>query len=45
MSNSSPEFSDLSKIEEELLVAKLQATRKVISHAGEKGRALENEAR
>ncbi len=43
MSNTAPEFSDLSKIEEELLVAKLQATRKAISHAGEKGRALENE--
>lgn len=42
MSNPGSEFSDLSKIEEELLVAKLQATRKAISHAGEKGRALEN---
>lgn len=43
MTNSGPEFSDLSHIEEELLVAKLQATRKAISHAGEKGRALEQE--
>jgi hypothetical protein len=43
MSRSTPEFSDLSKIEEELLVAKLHAARKAISHAGEKGRALESE--
>jgi hypothetical protein len=39
----SPEFAELNKIEEELLVAKLQAARKAIVHAGEKGRALEHE--
>jgi hypothetical protein len=37
----SPDFVELSKIEEQLLVAKLDATRKSISHAGEKGRTLE----
>jgi hypothetical protein len=41
----SPQFAELNKIEEELLVAKLQATRKAIFHAGEKGRALEYEVR
>lgn len=43
MNTSPPEFNDLSKIEEDFLIAKLQATRKAISHAGEKGRSLENE--
>jgi hypothetical protein len=37
----SPDFATLSRIEESLLVAKLEATRLSISHAGEKGRALE----
>jgi hypothetical protein len=37
----SPDFVSLARIEEDLLVAKLEATRKAISHAGEKGRALE----
>jgi hypothetical protein len=41
----SPKFAELNKIEEELLVAKLEATRKSIFHAGEKGRALEFEVR
>jgi hypothetical protein len=41
----SPQFSELNKIEEELLVAKLQAARASILHAGEKGRALEYEVR
>src|SRR5262245_60722705 len=39
----SPDFLDLSKIEEELLQSKLDAVRKTISHAGEKGRSLESE--
>jgi hypothetical protein len=38
----SPDFAALSRIEENLLVAKLEATRLSISHAGEKGRALEH---
>ena len=41
----SPQFAELNKIEEELLVAKLQAARMAIVHAGEKGRALEHEVR
>jgi hypothetical protein len=41
--NSSPEFSELSRIEEELLAAKLRAARKAITHSGEKGRSLESE--
>lgn len=45
MAEISPQFADLNKIEEELLVAKLQAARKAIVHAGEKGRALEYEVR
>ena len=45
MTEKSPQFAELNKIEEELLVAKLQATRKAIFHAGEKGRALEYEVR
>lgn len=43
MENNSPEFGELSLIEEELLAAKLRAVRKSITHAGEKGRALEAE--
>lgn len=43
MKDSSPDFSALSKIEEELLVSRLDAARKAISHAGEKGRSLEAE--
>jgi hypothetical protein len=38
-----PDFLALSKIEEELLVSKLDAARKAISHASEKGRSLEAE--
>jgi hypothetical protein len=38
-----PNFSALSKIEEDLLVSRLDAARKAISHAGEKGRSLEAE--
>ena len=38
-----PDFLALSKIEEGLLVSKLDAARKAISHAGEKGRSLEAE--
>ena len=38
-----PDFLALSKIEEELLLSKLEAVRKAISHAGEKGRSLESE--
>jgi hypothetical protein len=40
--NNAPNFSDLNAIEERLLVAKLEAVRAAIVHAGEKGRALEN---
>jgi Domain of unknown function (DUF6602) len=43
MTKTTPQFSELNKIEEELLVAKLQAARMAIVHAGEKGRALEHE--
>ena len=43
MADSKPDFSALNAIEEELLVAKLKAVRKSITHAGEKGRALEYE--
>src|SRR5690242_6999934 len=43
MNNSHPDFLALSKIEEELLVNKLEAARKIIWHAGEKGRSLEAE--
>jgi hypothetical protein len=38
-----PSFLALSKIEEDLLVSRLDAARKAISHAGEKGRSLEAE--
>jgi hypothetical protein len=37
----SPDFATLSRIEETLLVAKLEAIRRSITHAAEKGRALE----
>ena len=43
MKDSHPDFLALSKIEEDLLVSKLDAARKAISHAGEKGRSLEVE--
>ena len=38
-----PSFLALNKIEEDLLVSRLDAARKAISHAGEKGRSLEAE--
>jgi hypothetical protein len=38
-----PNFSDLRQIEEKAILARLEAVRKTISHAGEKGRALESE--
>ncbi len=38
-----PDFSELSRIEEQLLANKLDAVRAVIAHAGEKGRSLEGE--
>jgi hypothetical protein len=41
MNSSHPNFSELTKIEEELLVAKLRAIRNSISHPSEKGRSLE----
>lgn len=37
----SPDFVALNRIEEGVLSARLEAIRKSISHAGEKGRALE----
>lgn len=40
--NESPQFAELSRIEENLLQAKLDSVRASITHAGEKGRALEN---
>lgn len=40
-----PNFANLSRIEEQLLAAKLEAIRMSISHAGEKGRALEHQVR
>ena len=43
MNDFRPDFLALSKIEEDLLLNKLEAVRKAISHAGEKGRSLENE--
>ena len=43
MKDSHPDFLALSKIEEDLLVSKLDAARMAISHAGEKGRSLEAE--
>lgn len=38
-----PDFLALSRIEEDLLVSRLDAARKAIAHAGEKGRSLEAE--
>ena len=43
MKSPNPKFSQLSKIEEDTLIARLEATRQTISHAGEKGRALESD--
>lgn len=43
MSDLRPDFLALSKIEEDLLLSKLEAVRQAISHAGEKGRSLEAE--
>lgn len=43
MKRSNPNFSQLSNIEEDALIARLEAIRQTISHAGEKGRALESE--
>lgn len=40
-----PDFAALNRIEEGLLNARLQAVRKSITHAGEKGRALEVQVR
>lgn len=40
--NEVPNFLELNAIEENLLLAKLDAVRAAIAHAGEKGRALEN---
>ena len=40
-----PNFLTLSRIDEQLLTAKLEATRASIKHAGEKGRELEFEVR
>jgi hypothetical protein len=37
-----PNFADLSRVEERLLTARLEAIRASISHAGEKGRAVEH---
>lgn len=43
MTESIPQFASLSKIEEVSLLARLDAIRKIINHAGEKGRSLETE--
>jgi hypothetical protein len=43
--NEAPKFLELNAIEETLLLAKLEAVRAAIAHAGEKGRALENGVR
>jgi hypothetical protein len=40
-----PLFAEFNRIEEGLLTAKLDAARKAIAHAGDKGRALEHEVR
>ncbi|SUS05698.1 conserved hypothetical protein [uncultured Defluviicoccus sp.] len=40
-----PQFAEFNRIEEDLLLAKLNAARSAIVHAGEKGRALEHEVR
>jgi len=39
-----PKFAELNKIAEDLLVARLKASRAAIEHSGEKGRALEHQA-
>ena len=41
MTEKTPDFSEVSRIEESVLVAKLDAARAVLAHAGEKGRTLE----
>lgn len=41
----SPDFAELSRLEEKILAARLEAVRASISHAGEKGRALEHDVR
>lgn len=43
MKQISPDFLELSRIEEDFLTGRLEATRKSIYHAGEKGRSLEGE--
>lgn len=43
MSNFTPNFSNINKIEEDLLTSKLTSVRLAISHPGEKGRTLELE--
>lgn len=43
MNDHTPQFTALSQIEEKALTAKLDVVRNAISHAGEKGRALEGE--
>jgi len=40
-----PDFATLARIDEDLLTARLEAVRKSITHAGEKGRALEHHVR
>lgn len=40
-----PDFASLSRIEEQLLAARLDAVRKSITHSGEKGRAVEQQVR
>src|SRR5688572_5703854 len=42
---SGPDFAGLSRIEEALLRARLEATRRAISHPGDKGRNLELQVR
>lgn len=43
MSIVQPDFSKLNEIDEQLLLAKLEAARAAIAHSGEKGRTLEGE--
>jgi hypothetical protein len=43
MNQISPDFLELSRIEEDFLTGRLEAVRKSIYHAGEKGRSLEGE--
>lgn len=40
-----PNFANLNQVEEQLLAARLEAVRMSITHAGEKGRALEHQVR